>query len=412
MPTAAYRQVAQAIELLVAECTNRVRDALQAAFDSNPVAISEALAHVREAIGRFAPPTTEGSASLKRLDDLVQKLRDLPGFEERLVEQTAKRISDNLTEEARSAAALATHEILQVLTADALRRHLHTVTAASRDLEERSVRYQQQVTAFRNALTEQVQMRHQEEQASASSVAVLLPGPNQHDIIAALLVAKDCANKTTLVSQMIAELEVCLRERASRSCPEAAPGTGLPTLMLLLPYTELAAAWIGLLDSVQRVPGFSLYERLGAFGLDAAADQLWELAAPTCFFSGRDHEVFGVNVQEIAVISLPPASGGPNDERIRGDLAQRFRAKAEDNCCHVTDGAGSELTVCRIKAGFPIGIEHANHTLLQSYVAARGHLPHLVGIIGDSELGRPSPAHIALLQNQIPATPNTKENQS
>jgi hypothetical protein len=412
--TATYRQVAQTIELVVAESAAKLREALAAAFDANPVTVNDALAHVRDAIGHFTPPATEASAALKRLDGLVQKLHDLPGFDERLTTRTAKRVSDYLTEEARAEAARAIHEVLQMLTADALRRHLPTVTAALRDLEERSVRYQQQLTAFRTSLTEQVQMHHREEQDSASSVAVLLPGPSQHEIVGALLVAKECGDKTTLLSQMIAEFEVCLRERASRSSTHATAGMGLPSLMLLLPYTELAAAWIGLLDSVRRVPGFSLYERLGAFGLDAAADQLWELAAPTCFFAGRDHEVFGVNVQEIAVIALPPACGGPGDERIRGELAQRFRAKAEDNCCHVTDGAGSELTVARIKAGFPIGIEHANHALLQSYVAAgtRGHLPHLVGIVSDSELGRPSAAHVALLRNQSPANGNTNGDQS
>jgi hypothetical protein len=228
----------------------------------------------------------------------------------------------------------------------------------------------------------------------------------------ALLVAKDCMEVATLASKMIGEFELRLRDRAGRSYPHAATA-GLPSLMLHVSYTDLVAVWTGLLDAIQRVPGFSLYERVRAFGLDAAADLLWERAGPTCFFAGRDHEVFGVSIKETAVLALPPARGGPEDERIRGELEQRFRAKAEDNCCHVTHGAGSdELTVCRILAGFPIGIEYANHALLQSYAAAstRGHLPHLVGIVGDSELGRASPAHLALLHNNTTSNGDATEN--
>lgn len=410
--TASYRQVAHAIELVVAERTGKVGDGLGAAFDANPVAVGEALAHVRDALRGLVWPTTETSAALKRFDRLVQKLRDLPEFEARLTPQATSRVSAYLVEEARAVASRATHEVLEMLTADALRRHLPSVTAALCDLEERGVRYQQQVTAMVNALADQVRVHHQDEQGTASSIALLLPGPSQHEIVGALMVAKDCTDITTLATKMIGEFELRLRDRASRSYPHAA-SAGLPSLMLHLPYTELVTVWTRLLDAIQRVPGFSLYERLLAFGLDAAADQLWALAAPTCFFAGRDHEVFGVGIQEIAVVALPPARGGPDDERIRGELAQRFRAKAEDNCCQVTDGAGSdELTVCRILAGFPIGIEYANHALLQSYVAAgnRGHLPHLVGIIGDSELGRPSPAHLALLHSNTTSNGNATEN--
>jgi hypothetical protein len=207
---------------------------------------------------------------------------------------------------------------------------------------------------------------------------------------------------TTLAGKLAGEFELRLRGRAGRSQPQT--GGGPPSLMLGLSYTELAAVWTGLLDDLRRVPGFSLYERLRAYGLEEAADLLWQRAAPTCFFTGRDHETFGVSVHEVAVVALPPAQGGPEDERIRGELVQRFCARAE-NRCQITDGAGGdELTVCRINTGWPIGIEQANHVLSLSYAAAaaRGHLPHLVGILSDSELGRPSPAYLALAGGDTP----------
>jgi hypothetical protein len=277
-------------------------------------------------------------------------------------------------------------------------------------MEQHGVQYQLQVAAFLSALADQEQLHRLDEQSTPSSIALVLPGPSQAEIISALMASRDSADMTTLTGKLAGEFELRLRDRARRSQPQA--GGGLASLLLCIPYAELATVWTGLLEDVRRVSGFSLYERLRAYGLDAAVDLLWQRAAPTGFFAGRDHEAFGVTVHEVAVVALPPAHGGPEDERIRGELALRFHNRAE-NRCQVTDGAGGdELTVCRINTGWPIGIEQANHVLLQSYAAAgkRGHLPHLVGILTDSELGRPSPAYLAIAGGETaPTNSNGKE---
>jgi hypothetical protein len=104
--TSACRQIMHAIDQVVAERLSKLRQAVAATFDSNPADIGKAVVHVRDAL-RAAVWPTEGSKALERLAMLVQKLRELPEFEGRLIPQAASRVATYLVEQGRAAAAQA-----------------------------------------------------------------------------------------------------------------------------------------------------------------------------------------------------------------------------------------------------------------------------------------------------------------
>jgi hypothetical protein len=116
----------------------------------------------------------------------------------------------------------------------------------------------------------------------------------------------------------------------------------------------------------------------------------------TSWFDGRDDPRFGIARFEFMMVRLP-APAGPKDVEVKEVIEALFRKAGFHEI--QSSGHARSISVLRIYAGWPVGIEGGNAVLLQAYGRSTrtGHLPHLVGILSDSQAGRHAPGILRLL---------------
>lgn len=397
-PSADGRAVRDAVAALVTALLDDLRCALQRTFDAEPAAVAEAVGQVRAAQQAFAWPRPD-HRPLQRLATVTAKLAELPQHESQLTQDAREHVAAHLLEEGWAAGERAADVVIGELARVAVARQEPALRASLKELEDRSLRYVQQLDVAGRRLDDNRQAIRADAERLRSSVALTVAGPDRDQVLSGMKAAARCADLVSLVAALRPDLEARLRESARRRYPHVDAGGGsLAALVVELPAAEIVAAVEGLVADHLGV-GHSLYELLERHGVIAAAEFLWRRAAPTCFFKGRDHDRFGTPTTEIAIVRLPAAIG-PRDEPVRAELAAAFRA--QDPTCHVTEGGREQgVSVLRIAAGFPIGVEQSNHALIQRYAVAaeEAHTPHLIGLVPDAPLGEASPGYVRLASN-------------
>ncbi|MGE0759549.1 MAG: hypothetical protein AB7F89_20275 [Pirellulaceae bacterium] len=393
------RDVRRVVAATVSEAAEQLLTSLRQCFDVNPQATGGEIQAIRAALAEYTWPSSNGAAH-KRLTRIVALLAELPAYEDQVTRELYQRILSDQLRAGWESATAALHEVVQSLTADAWRRQWPQLQASLQDLGRRCLLFDQQLKRLHDLLDDHARAVREEQQHRASSIALPLPGPTAEEVISGMKCANHCSDTPSLASKLFGEFDLRLRQLARESFPHLdADGSSFVTLLLDLPAEEGKGAWLRLV--AERLgDGHSLYARVDQVGVEEVARFLWTRSAPTTHFHGRDQERFGTSLTEIAIWRLP-ASVAPNDPPIRERLIRHCRSVSPN--CHVVPGAAddTEISVCRINCGFAIGIESANHSLIQSYgeAAEHGHLPHLAGIVADSELGRPSPAYLRLLDH-------------
>lgn len=393
------QEVRRLVSQVVRDDVDKLLDSVRQSFDVNPVATSGVIRDIQANLAEMQWPQPTNSHT-KKLVRITATIAELPGHEERLLPETLQRVIQDQSQAGWEAAAAALHEVVQSLVADEWQRQWPQLQASLQDVSHRCIGYEQAARQVHEALDENERMLREDQQSKASSVAMMLPGPTADEVVNGMKTVNHCADTPALANKMFAEFDVRLRQLARETHTHLdADGASLASLLLDLPVKDTTTEWLRLFDE-HLGHGHSLYARVGAMGTETVTEFLWKRAAPTCFFLGRDHERFGMNITEVAIVRLPPTVGA-EDPRIREHVASLFRGYSRN--CHITTGAvdDREINVCRINCGFVIGIESANHSLIQRYgeAAEHGHLPHLAGIVADSPLGGPSSAYLSLLDS-------------
>lgn len=192
------------------------------------------------------------------------------------------------------------------------------------------------------------------------------------------------------------DLEERLRERALRR------GLGTETqqvpfrrLVLALAVDEIVETFREIL--LAGVSGtHSLYDACQAHGLERLVTELGQRSHITSWFDGRDDPRFGITTFEFKMVRLP-APANPKEVAIRQILETLFRQAGFHDI--LSSRHAHSISILRLYIGWPIGVEGGNGVLLQAYgrSARTGHLPHLVGILADSQAGKHTPRILRLL---------------
>lgn len=401
------REVAAAVQ----EPVERMRESLLASFGRCPKMAQALIADVQRLLGEVDWPADSSTPRIRRLATILGKLSDLPPFEDRLTESAYRRVAQDLVQLGWQEAEGALEEVLRSLAAEEWLRQMPLLLEFLRELDHRALAFDERLHKLNECLAEHSRAVREQQDERAASIALLLEGPPSEEVIAGMKTASQCEDLTALALKLQAEWDLAVRAAVEKVHPHLDRQASLPSLVLDLPPEALVAAWMQVFER-RLGEGHSLYARIRRVGVAGVAADLWRRASPTCFFEGRDHDLFGMNLMEVAVVRLPPAAS-PEDERTRTATAEQFRKQSKT--CQVSRGSPgeSEISVVRINCGFVIGIEAANRALLQSYGEAAGHSHpvHLVGLMPDSPLGAASPGCLALLtQDDMAPSNRTTEN--
>ncbi|MDC3378725.1 hypothetical protein OAX78_00400 [Planctomycetota bacterium] len=386
----------EATQSVVGERADRLGEAVDAVFHTDPSSLGECLAEARRGLAclSFDPPDPGPGVILERN---VAAFKTLAANRERVIKRAYDNVRDRLCEHSREASDGAVGAIAQALVTCLLRAELPRIEEALARVSSKGSKLVELVQQVTVTLEERRRTQEFELTASRASCVISLEGPTQAELLATLQAHYRCRSEPELVAKVRHLLEQRLRARARTECPDVTDQDSLVRLVMAFSPRQIADE----LDQLVKegVGRFSLYEMIQRTGLQQFAENLWDRAGVTCHLGGRDDPRFGVAPLDHAILHLPrPSASG--DGPIQEALAAVFRELAGNRACDIqTDGMGQrDVVVVRMRIGWPIGLEEENLNLLSRYVSASRmhHPPHLVGLVPDTPLGQASPSHCAL----------------
>jgi hypothetical protein len=223
---------------------------------------------------------------------------------------------------------------------------------------------------------------------------VVLSEPTGEDLLAAIMTHRKVGSQAELFDGLRHDLEERLRETAARHGMAHAQ-IPFRRMFLALPVGEVVDTFRSLI--VESISGtHSFYETCQSYGLERLVSELVKRSQITSWFEGRDDSRFGITKFQVSIVRMPSAAN-PKDVQIKELMEGLFRQTGFHQI--LTNGHERSLSVLRICAGWPVGIEGGNAALLQAYGRSRrtGHLPHLTGILADSQAGEHAPGILKLL---------------
>lgn len=217
---------------------------------------------------------------------------------------------------------------------------------------------------------------------------VILQEASEDQLLTALMANRRVGSPSELVANLRYEYEEKLRQCAEQRGlgQQQARSISFRSLIIAIPVANLVDLFRALiLDNISN--GHSFYSICQSYGLDKLVAELVKRSRITSWFDGRDDQRFGITRFEVRMVRLPKATN-PKDAEIRELLTSYFQMEGFND---ILESNGTRnISVLRIYAGWPLGIEGGNQVLLGAYKQSvqTTHLPHLVGILPDSEAGR------------------------
>lgn len=389
-------QIFRTVSGVCQEAGQHLRRIFDAAADQAPSTVDEVADDLMKALEQMAVVEQGDGQAIARFIRRAEQLDGLPRWRQELPEATFKSLERQLLQ----AAQTEYNQAFDGIVADNFR---HAWQNESEAFKARVVQYREDAHAFQakaRLCTEAFDRAHQRAKQRAAVLRcgnqVLLKGASDEELRAALLTHRKAGSQLELLQGLHHDLDGKLRERALRRGlgPELQQAS-FRRMVLALSVDDLVETFRELL--VAAVSGtHSLYESCQAYGLERLVSELTQRSRITSWFEGRDDPRFGIARFEFKSVRLPTALS-PKDVEIKEILEALFRQAGFHDI--LNSSFSQNISVLRIYAGWPIGIEGGNGVLLQAYgrSAHTGHLPHLAGILSDSQAGRHAPGILRLL---------------
>lgn len=347
----------------------------------------------------FPPVQADSFVQLQRALAILDQLQARRG---QLMPTSLEAITTQLVAKAHEAYGRALAATAAELAETAFRGEFSALESLCDELIGRGAEFQRKLQAWHKELVARQKTAAQDQHVSRASVVMPLPGPDEKQVLAGMIVQAHCADIAQLSIRLLDVWEAGLRRLAIEHCPYLdANKAPLADLVRGLSARHLADAFDQAVEEGLG-GGHTLYELMNKEGIDEVAKFLFDRAEPTIDLGERDIETFNVSPERLTIVRLPPPSG-PRDPAIRDQLIAALNRRGP---CIITEGAATDrtATTVRVLLGFPIGIETNNRAFLDRYLrsGARGHLPHLLGVLPESPLGTYVP-RMELLAGATPA---------
>jgi hypothetical protein len=389
-------QIARGTSTVCQEAGQHLRRTFDAAADGAPSKVDAVVDDLLKAIDQLAVVETGDEQAVARFTRRAEQLAGLPRWRQELPEASFKSLERQLLEVAQTEYNQAFAWIVSESFRHAWQNEREAFRARIDHFREDAQAFRAKVRRCTEEFDRAYQRAKQRAAALRSGNQVLLGGASDEDLRTALMEHRKAGSQVELFEGLRQDLEERLRERALRR------GLGTETqqapfrrLVLTLPVDEIVEAFRDLLLAGVSTT-YSLYDSCQAYGLERLVSELVRRSRITSWFDGRDDPRFGINRFEFRLVRLP-AAANPKDVETK-DLIESLFRKAGFHEIR-TSAYSRTISVLRIYAGWPLGIEGGNELLLQAYGRSvrTGHLPHLIGILPDSQAGRHAPGILRLL---------------
>lgn len=390
------RHFGEKVEETIRSGLTALSKALEEDFAARPREQAKAVPAIRNSL--HAPSAAaDDEVSFRKFEMAVAGLAVELSHRSQYAPENFERIRLRLISDITSSYSGALRALVASRVRDELKRQRTFLLQMWEEAARRGVDFEQRV----HDATEQLRTANSSpsnlESKSIGRTWLRIDGPSEGEVLAALRRRTECEDDMELAQKICDQLIQRLR-RVGRSRKPAVLDTDMPAFVLLKLDAETIAAELKSIVAESLRGSYSTYEIVMRQGEDRAARQLFERAAPTIDVEGRDRAQLGVTMTYLTIVSFPKPDTD-RDKRCAERMRDAFRALAPCTFEELATADG-EITVLRCAFGFPIGIEAQNRALLLRYAkaAARGHRPHLLGILPGSFAGQADPATLTIAQ--------------
>ena len=389
-------ELTRSIRLLCLEAGQLVREQFDLASRKAPSKVDGVIDDLLDGIDQMGQVGNGGGGTLAHFEKRTEQLRNLPHLQGEMKEATFRKLKNRLLEKAQSEY----FDVLDQWTKARFRRLWTKECEMVRDMCEK---YRQDSRGFdskvRLCCEECSRNYHRAKERQTTLKAgnkVVLNEASKDEFMAALMASRKVGGEGELIVDLRQEFEQHLRLLVKKRGigQRNAQCLSFRTLVLTLLVTDIVDAFTSLiLENISE--SYSFYESCQVYGLERLVSELTRRSRITSWFNGRDDQRFGITQFEVRMVRLPQPAN-PKETQIK-DLLEVF---LQEKGFHeiLDNGQSRSISVLRIYAGWPIGIEGGNSVLLDAYEksAHTGHLPHLVGILPDTMAGEHAPSLLKL----------------
>ena len=387
-------EILRAAGTICQEAAQRLRRTFDEAATRAPSQVDAVLEDWLQALNNMDIPSSLDGKAMAVLENRAEQLTGLGRLRPDLKETTYLALQRRLRHAAQAEYAAALEEIISGSFQQCWKREREVVKERCGQHLEDCRTYRARIRMCADQFDRAFQRARQRLTTLRAGNQVVLGEPSSEDLLAAIMTHRKLGSQAELLDALRHDLEERLREAAARH-GMAHHDVPFRRLLLALPVGEVADAFRGLI--VESISGtHSFYETCQTYGLDRLASELVKRSQITSWFDGRDDSRFGIARFQLTLVRMPSAAN-PKDAQIKELMEGLFRQAGFHQL--LTNGHERSLSVLRIYAGWPVGIEGGNTALLEAYGRSQqtGHLPHVVGILPDSQAGEHAPGILKLL---------------
>lgn len=380
-------EVAISIKSVCHEAGRNVCRQFDLAAANAPCRVEGILKDLTDALARMDCPKSSDGHALARFQKRANQFKTLARLKGQIKETTYEKLISHLVQEAQS-------EYWDVLEqwAD---RHFREHWEKQRDMvRERCEKFLQDSRDYRSRVrlcVDECKNRFNRANERLTTLKsgnqVVLEEASEAEFLAALMADRKVGGQSELIEDLRHDFEERLRQRAEETGMGQHNARQMPfrALVLALSVADIVDSFASLVVEGTS-DSHSFYDSCQAYGLDRLVSELVRRSRITSWFDGRDNSRFGITQFEVRMVRMPEAVN-PKEAEIRELLKALFAKEGFHDV--LNNSHARSISVLRIYAGWPIGIEGGNPALLEDYKksADSGHLPHLVGILPDTRAG-------------------------
>jgi len=377
------------------EAGRRVYEQFDLAASKAPSKVDETINDLVDGLDRMNHARSNDSSAFTRFEKRTDQLKSLSRLKNEMKDTTYRRLRSQLLQKSQS-------EYLTVLDklAD---NHFQQFWKKQCDMiRDRFEKYRQNSRAFASKVRQCSDQCSRNYQSAKERLTILKSGnqvvlneASKDEFMAALMANRKVGGQAELIESLRGEFEQHLRQLAEKRGMgrQNAQRMSFRALVLGLPVNDIVDTFTALiLENISDTCSF--YESCQAYGLERLVTELSQRSHITSWFNGRDNPRFGITPFEFYMVRMPKPTN-PKEVQIKELLESLFRKAGFHNI--LNNSQARSISVLRIYAGWPIGIEGGNTVLHKAYKdTALNHLPHLIGILPDTDAGKHSPALLKL----------------
>jgi hypothetical protein len=361
-----------------------------------PSKVESILKDLIDALALMDHPKGSDGHALARFQKRANQFKTVARLKGQIKETAYEKLMSHLAQEAQSEYS----DVLEQWTNGHFREYWEKQCDTVR---ERCERFLQDSRAYRSKVrlcveecTKRFNRANERLTTLKSGSQVVLQEASEAEFLAALMANRKVGGQSELIEDLRHDFEERLRQRAEQTGMGQHNARQMPfrALVLALSVTDIVDTFVSLIVEGTS-DSHSFYDSCQAYGLGRLVSDLVRRSRITSWFDGRNNSRFGITQFEVRMVRMPKATN-PKEAEIK-ELLKAFFAREGFHDVLNSSHARS-ICVLRIFAGWPIGIEGGNPALLEDYKksADSGHLPHLVGILPDTQAGEHAPGLMRL----------------